>query len=134
MTCIEKLKELYPDEEWTDERIRDFIGSDCPEDHYIMKEPSWCLKTHDCEKCWNREVVNEDAPLWKETVYFRAEDIRRLEQLEKRIDKPRADVIAAALKWYDECENVAYALNTVGIGYPIRPSDLAKLLEGGEGS
>lgn len=65
MTCIEKLKELYPGEEWTDERIRAFIGSDCPEDHYIMKEPSWCLKTHDCEKCWNREVVNEDVPFFE---------------------------------------------------------------------
>lgn len=129
MTCVEKLKEIYPEEKWTDERIRAFIGSDCPDDHYIMKEPSWCLKTHDCEKCWNREVHDEDAPWWKEIIYFRADDIRRLERLERRLEKPGADVIGIALKLLEDAENVAVAYADVEGGYPIRPGELRELLE-----
>lgn len=58
MTCIEKLKRMYPD--WTDDVISAHVADQCPDEHGIMGVPDFCDPYVTCERCWNREIPTED--------------------------------------------------------------------------
>lgn len=102
MTCIDRLRELCPD--WDEDQLYKYIEEHCPEDMYIAKAPSDCFTVGACEKCWERDISDAlyNAPRWPQTVYFKAEDARRIERLERRLLKPPSDIIAAALKIYED--------------------------------
>ena len=40
MTCIEKLRELYP--EWDEEKIAFAVKNHCPDSYFIEQEPEQC--------------------------------------------------------------------------------------------
>lgn len=57
MTCIEKLKWLYPDA--TDVEITQTMSNFCPSRWGIMPDPAGCTKNGvftTCEDCWNRVI------------------------------------------------------------------------------
>lgn len=109
MTCIEKLRELHPD--WDDEKVRYHVEHCCVEGSasgYIMPRPLYCgahgwedSDDIDCEKCWNREV-DEKHNRHATTLLLTGEDRRRMDRLKIRIGKTREEVVAAALKLYED--------------------------------
>lgn len=81
MTCIDRLKELHPD--WDNDRINQYTIDRCPHDQYIAKEPSFCSKIMDCERCWSRDIshIDEDVLWWKKKMFLNSNSSRRLDRL-----------------------------------------------------
>ena len=108
MTCIEKLRELHPD--WDDEEVEYYINRWCPSKDYILHKPLNCgahgwedSDDDDCEKCWNREVYeNEKHNRHNVGLFLTGEDLRRLDRIGKRLRKERDEVVGAALKMYED--------------------------------
>ncbi len=114
MTCIEKLRELHPD--WDDEKVRHYIDCHCPMSEYIHRRPVGCgahgwedSDDDDCEKCWNREVY-EDESCNKHAfeIYLTGEDGRRLKKLADRPGYSYSKVVSVALRLLED------ELNTYG--------------------
>lgn len=61
MTCFEKFKQLYPDDDAA-MAFRDM----CPDCFGIMCAPEWCTHNgndpEECRSCWNRQVPEAKAP------------------------------------------------------------------------
>lgn len=122
MTCIEKLRELHPD--WNDEKVGQYIDNMCPENEFIMISPEWCgaygwekSEKHTCEKCWNREVLDEDHNRHEMKVYLTGEESRRLRRLEERLGCSVGGLIAAALKTYED------GLNAIGFNMEVKEDE-----------
>lgn len=67
MTCIEKLRELYP--VFSEEDVDNYIFDYCPKTDGIADEPEWCgvnnANLDTCLACWDREVP-EEKPITEE--------------------------------------------------------------------
>lgn len=102
MTCLEKLKELNPS--WDEEAINNYIKECCPSHMYIAHDPTWCMKTYDCEKCWNRTLQKYDhSNDYVFPVKLDGETMRRLGRLcESSRDKSRDVVISSALYFLEQ--------------------------------
>lgn len=108
MTCIEKLRELHPD--WDDNELQYYVDNCCVTREYIMTRPVYCgshgweeSENWTCEKCWNREVYEDESHNKHDTrLYLTGETMRRLSRLTKRTGYSRADIVAAALLLYEE--------------------------------
>ena len=115
MTCIEKLREIYP--EWGETRIRVYTERHCPHSLYIKDRPIHCgahgwedSDDEDCEKCWQREIDEEEKyNLYKPGVFLTGEDMRRIGRLVDRVGHPGNEVISAALKLYEDGLNAVEA-------------------------
>jgi len=61
LTCLEKFKQLYPDDDAA-MAFRDM----CPDCFGIMCAPEWCTHNgndpEECRRCWNRQVPDAKAP------------------------------------------------------------------------
>ena len=123
MTCIEKLRELHPD--WDDEKVEYYVGHRCPMREYIHQRPINCgahgwedSDDIDCEKCWNREVY-EDETYNKHHLsqWMTGEDMRRLRKLEERLGCSVGTLIAAALKTYED------GLNAIGFNMEVKDDE-----------
>lgn len=103
MTCIDKLREVNPD--WTEEDIEYHISESCPAAQFIAPDASFCTKTFDCKKCWEREAPEDDDNNHKFEGMLSGETMRRLIRLRDRLDKDPEDVIKAALLLYEDALN-----------------------------
>lgn len=103
MTCVERLRELYPD--WDEDKISCAVGYWCPSDFNILCDPAYCRIGMDnplaCEACWAREA-NSGATLYERTIYLTASDLHRLNQLVLSSNKRVSDIISEALKLYED--------------------------------
>ena len=96
MTCLEKLRKLNPD--WDETKINKYIEECCPRHMYIAHDPIWCMKTYECEKCWNRTLKEYDGCNdYEFSVTLNGDDMRMLARLCDGAEKRRNDVISAAL-------------------------------------
>lgn len=112
MTCIDKLRELYPD--WDEEKVRYHVDHNCPHAEYILPRPLGCgahgwedSDDDDCEKCWNRDIPEiVDDFRHESLLYLTSEDMRRLGRLAKRTGYSRDNVASVALKMYEDSLDV----------------------------
>ena len=104
MTCIEKLRELHPD--WDDEEVEYYINRWCPSKDYILHKPLSCAAhgwedsdDNDCDKCWNREVYeNEKHNRHNANLFLTGEDMRLLEKLAKYLGCTFEEVVSKGLR------------------------------------
>ena len=103
MTCIEKLREIHP--EWTEAQVTDYVKRGCPTRLYIMHKPIYCgwetSESQYCKMCWDRNVTAESQNIYNAEFCLTGEDMRRVRQLAKRVDKTTDEVLYAALNLYE---------------------------------
>lgn len=68
MTCIEKLKELYP--EYGEEDIKYYMLESCPGAFMEVTSPPYCdfRSYSNCERCWNeeyKEPIPHEFEFWR---------------------------------------------------------------------
>ena len=99
MTCLEKLKQMYP--ELDDEGIKGLVEEQCPNHLGIMGMPDHCDPYVTCDKCWNREIPGTEqeptTPVIKDSgsrTEFSTGAVRDVQALEKgRCDLMPLDII-----------------------------------------
>lgn len=110
MTCLEKLKQMYP--EMDDEGIKTITEEDCPDQYGLMGTPDFCDPYVACEKCWNRQITEEDLTDLRESMektpacvikdsgerrQFDTGAVRDIQEGKGRCDLMPLDVIAECL-------------------------------------
>ena len=85
MTCKEKLAADKPC--LTKDELGYIIKEACPDDYGYLQEPSYCEPySYKCERCWNREILEEKEPTVEELLKMIEEKEREIRILKSRLN------------------------------------------------
>ena len=85
MTCKERLAADKPF--LTEVELGYIIKEACPDDYGYLQEPSYCKPYSDkCERCWNREILEEKEPIVEELLKTIEEKEREIRILKSRLN------------------------------------------------
>lgn len=84
MTCTEKLAADKPC--LTKDELRYIIKEACPDDYGCLQEPRYCKPySNKCERCRNREILEEKEPTVEELLKIIEEKERKIRILKSRL-------------------------------------------------